>query len=193
MSELSERIKSKERQAYLKAHESEYPFPLDGSNWARLIREKQFLEKHPHCRCDTCLNLLTRLHNKDSLLLRQRKMIMKAMHHWFLHDANLGGLFWADQLSAEELAKFKIAMQKHIGNKENESLESSEDDWLSHKVYSRPDHPEDETVRTWLHDSIDDSAKQKPDDSTEDWLYADPGTTQSAAEDSAIQALDFEI
>lgn len=135
MSELSERIKMAERQAYFRAHEKEYPFPLDGTNWARLIREKQFLERHPHCRCDSCQNLLTRLHDKDSLLIRQRKMIMKALHHWFLQEATLGNIFWTEQLSSQELAKHKLNTRKF--GRLITNLQETEKEWLANDTYCK--------------------------------------------------------
>lgn len=130
-----------ERQSYLKAHAGEYPFPLNGSNWARLIREKQFLDRHPHCKCESCQNFLTRLHDHSAgPLRRQRSVIAKAMHHWFLHDTNGVAMFWSmrDQLTAHELAKAKIV---DVGEGTTMSLIDAEREWLSKKIYSKPDHP----------------------------------------------------
>ncbi len=134
---LEEVLKARERRAFLKAHEGDKTFPLDGSDWARLIREKQFLEQHPHCRCESCDNFLTRLHRKDSLLKRQRGVIVKAMHHWFLQEEKIGSLYWTmrEQLTAHELAKSNVVgVSKHPSN-----LIDAEKDWLSQKIYASRD------------------------------------------------------
>lgn len=137
MSKLLDKTSSRERQAYLDAHKKEYPFPLDGSDWAREIREHQFFERHPNCRCQSCQNLLTRLRDKDSFLKRQHNVIQRALHHWFLHDAKLA--YWMnDQLTAEELAKLTVKLEANAP--QEESLDETEARWLSKKTFSRPDN-----------------------------------------------------
>lgn len=137
MSRMSDQADSLRRRAYLKAHATEYPFPLDGSDWAREIREKQYLERHPHFKCESFLNFLTRLHEKNSPLTRQHSAILRALHHWFMQDADLAHSM-SREANAEELAKLQIKKAA----KGIDSLDSTEEAWLSSKTFSRADHPE---------------------------------------------------
>ncbi len=134
---LAEMIKMQERKAYYASHCADKSFPLDGSDWARLLREKQILERHPHCRCDSCENLLTRLHDRNSLLKRQRIVVAKALHHWFLQEEKYGSLYWTmrEQQTAHELAKALVDNSEDHPS----TLIDAEKDWLSQKIYSKPD------------------------------------------------------
>jgi hypothetical protein len=69
----------------LDKHFRENPFPLDGTDWAREIREHQLRDKHPNWRCSGPCNFLSKLHGCDSLLRRQRAVISDVMDYWF-HD-----------------------------------------------------------------------------------------------------------
>ena len=137
MSEVVDKIKSLERQNYLRAHQDEYPFPLDGTEWARLIGEKFYFERHPHCACDSCDNFLTRLHGNESPLRRQRKAVSKAMHHWFLVDPNADAYKAIhDQLVAHELERLQLD-STDAQPTATPSLADAERDWFSQQLYSR--------------------------------------------------------
>ncbi|MBX9688205.1 MAG: hypothetical protein K2X27_15965 [Candidatus Obscuribacterales bacterium] len=124
---IAEKVELKKRQIYLDSHLNEYPFPLNGSDWAREIREHQYLEHHPNKRCETCENLLSRLHRDDKFFRRQRTAILRALHHWFMHDVKVD-YFLSEQLSAEELAKYQLL-------DDVVTLADAEQNWLSQKTY----------------------------------------------------------
>lgn len=134
MSKLTDKIAGGiEREAYLREHCNEYPFPLNGTDWAREIREHQFWQKHPADRCEGASNFLTKLHDRGSLMKRQRAVVYRALHHWFLTD--LDQAFWMkDQLNAGELACLQLQLQAR--EEVVSSLADVEKTWLKHEDYT---------------------------------------------------------
>jgi hypothetical protein len=133
MYRISEQLACHDRKVYLKAHSDDYPFPLNGTDWAREIREHQFWANHPSERCAGPDNFLSRLHGRKSLLNRQRAVLYRAMSHWFLQD--LDQAFWmSEQISAGELARLQLKASK------SESVVSSlldiEKSWIKKKLYA---------------------------------------------------------
>ncbi|MBX9688204.1 MAG: hypothetical protein K2X27_15960 [Candidatus Obscuribacterales bacterium] len=90
---------------YLRRHQNDHPFPLDGSEWARLVSERLERARHPSCLCDGCLNFLSRLHGNKSLLDRERAGVRCAMHYWFLQGQSMyrEKLGFSDEQSRENL------------------------------------------------------------------------------------------
>lgn len=138
MSKLQERFEELQRRTYLKIHENEDPFPLDGTEWARLVRERQYLEKHHHAGVEPYEDFLGRLQSKDKgILYHIRTIISKAMCHWFAfkNKNTVKSSELSEPLSAEDLATQRIdVLKERLSN-----LSETEKDWLSHKVYSRPE------------------------------------------------------
>ena len=140
MSGFKEKIHELERQAYFKMHEHDDPFPLDGSEWARLIRERQYLEHHHHSGCEQYGDFLDRIHNRENGVLRHlRSAIEKALFHWFTKSRKItcNCQTLKEEMSCEEIAQARIAgVESRLTD-----LAEAEQHWLSHKVYSKPDHP----------------------------------------------------
>lgn len=70
---------------YLLEHMNDHSFPLDGSDWSRLI---QMRLKHEHEKgepaCDNCLDFLDKIKSSDQLASHERCAIQAALRHWFL-------------------------------------------------------------------------------------------------------------
>jgi hypothetical protein len=78
---------------YLAAHAGEFPFPLDGSHWSRLVAAGISQERRqdlPH----NVPDFWEWLHADQGPLKRQRKNFKRALHHWFLVGDDAYGLPW---------------------------------------------------------------------------------------------------
>lgn len=80
---LKEQMETEVHQRYYKQHCEEDPFPLDGSDWSRLVALRLQRIRHPHC-C-TWDNFLTRLHSEHSPLEREHQLHCAFMGYWFLN------------------------------------------------------------------------------------------------------------
>ncbi len=130
---IKEDAEERRRRAYFKAHENEEPFPLDGSDFARLIREHQYLEKHQHHNEEPYDDFLARLHAKGSVLFSPvRGLIQKALYHWFTPKEEYHFPVPPEIPTKEELVQKRIdALNDHLVE-----LSDAENDWLAHKSYA---------------------------------------------------------
>lgn len=80
---LAEALEVEAHNRYLRKHLEEDPFPLDGSDWSRLVALRLQRSRHPHC-C-TWDNLLTRLHSTESPLEREHLLHSTFLNYWFLN------------------------------------------------------------------------------------------------------------
>ncbi|MBY0552521.1 MAG: hypothetical protein K2W95_34890 [Candidatus Obscuribacterales bacterium] len=80
---LAEALEVEAHNKYLRKHLEEDPFPLDGSDWSRLVALRLQRSRHPHC-C-TWDNFLTRLHSSDSPLEREHLLHSTFLNYWFLN------------------------------------------------------------------------------------------------------------
>lgn len=73
---------------YLREHINDHPFPVDGSDWSKLV---QMRLKHEHEKsepaCNECLDFLDRVKSAEGLASHEQHMIRSAMRHWFLSGA----------------------------------------------------------------------------------------------------------
>ncbi len=113
------------RAALLRAHANDESFPLDGSNWARLVWTR-FLIAH-RIQCDKT-NLLSRLHSKEGALGHIRYMARRGMQYWFLHDAETYGLPWnfRGEATAGECMR-RTLEQMQLGPRDLRQMEA---DWM---------------------------------------------------------------
>lgn len=68
-------------QRYLREHETEYPFPLNGSDWARLVALHKFLDHHEHCNCNGCDDFYQMIH-ANGLKEHEREATRRALRYW---------------------------------------------------------------------------------------------------------------
>lgn len=76
--ETDTRFGAFDRQRYLRMHEGDERFPLDGSNWARLVAMRLLLRR------DNFRRFLAILHSDNSPLYRERKAFQRGINHWFV-------------------------------------------------------------------------------------------------------------
>lgn len=104
---FAESLLTEAHNQYLRRHLAEDPFPLDGSDWSRLVALRLHRARHPHC-C-SWENLLTRLHSSDSPLEREHLLHSTYLNYWFLNpylhyphlhreveDADVNNKNWSD-------------------------------------------------------------------------------------------------
>lgn len=138
MFEMREKFEEEKRRAYRKEHESDETFPLDGSDYARLVREHQYLEKHHHINAEPYDDFLARMHARGSALLSPvRGLIQKALYHWFSFVPKEKYEF----PTAPEVPTREELVQKRIDslNEHLVELEDTENEWLTHKAYAAND------------------------------------------------------
>lgn len=82
MSIVTEQAACLQRRAYFENHFLDYPFPLNGTDWAREIREQQFRKRHPNRRCEGPANFLNKVQN-NVFQHMQRSTMNDAMKYWF--------------------------------------------------------------------------------------------------------------
>jgi hypothetical protein len=68
------------RERYLAKHQDQYPFPLDGSDWTRLVSLR--IEKARSCRCQHCADLLFKIEDDRSFRARVRDSEDLAKRFW---------------------------------------------------------------------------------------------------------------
>ncbi len=129
---ISEQLDHIKHLNYLREHEKDEPFPLDGSQWSRLVSMRLHREHYSDCRCQDCDNLLTRLHSLNSPLALQRSGVFRAMHYWFLHGDDLypGNWRFSDQPTMDQSA---IKILKDMGGL-TPSLTEAEKLWLAQRT-----------------------------------------------------------
>lgn len=69
-------------QSCLAAHDCKDRFPLDGSDWARLV-DMRLHGHHQEVLCDSCAGFWLKLHSKESPLFHERKKYQQGLMHWF--------------------------------------------------------------------------------------------------------------
>jgi hypothetical protein len=84
---IMEELEHRRHISLMQKHIKDAQFPLDGSEWARLVQLRLDHEHHA-CDCHRCTNLLTRLHSKDSPFKGDRVAVQRALHHWFFHNVH---------------------------------------------------------------------------------------------------------
>lgn len=115
---------------YMRSHSQERPFPLNGSEWARLVNERIEREREARCACQSCLNFLTRLHSLETPLKPERKCARRAMHHWFLQGQPTYDSTFVDGHSP---AKESIQRLEDLGYSGSD-LVDAEKQWLRSNV-----------------------------------------------------------
>ncbi|MBX9688431.1 MAG: hypothetical protein K2X27_17105 [Candidatus Obscuribacterales bacterium] len=70
-------------QNYIAIHSKDGIFPLDGSDWARLV-SMRLHPSHRELECEKKLDFWLRLHSDESPLPHERKVCQKGLNHWFL-------------------------------------------------------------------------------------------------------------
>lgn len=73
---------AKKRQKYLQEHDHEYPFPLNGTDWARLVAAHKYLDHHNECKCDGCDDFFNVVH-KSRLREHEQESARRALKYWF--------------------------------------------------------------------------------------------------------------
>lgn len=125
---------------YLKAHIKDHPFPVDGSNWARLVgmRLHGFAEHRK--------DFLTALHSTGSLLVREHTMQPYCLNYWFLNpDLHYPTKIWATEDScAPDDVWARLARHTNMP----QALEEAEKRWLHEPCKTLSQPPE----KFWLED-----------------------------------------
>jgi hypothetical protein len=114
---------------YLRLHENEEQFPLDGSEWARLVALRLHEQHHPKCVCSDCDDFWVRLHSIGGPLGHERLAIQRSLHYWFLQGAEHYGY----QFTPEETSQEKAWRTLAILSSNPESLAEAERSWLAAK------------------------------------------------------------
>jgi hypothetical protein len=68
-------------QAYISTAQSE-PFPLDGSEWARLVSMRVSSKDKP-VNSSSCTDFWQRVHSEETPVHRERKSTQQGIQHWF--------------------------------------------------------------------------------------------------------------
>lgn len=116
--------------AYLLEHINDHSFPLDGSDWSKLV---QMRLKHQHQRsepsCDSCQDFLDKIKSPEGPASHERRTIQAAIRHWFLSGTapldEHGSEKRVDQL-LRTLSSGKIPM----------TPEEAEREWLSKRSHT---------------------------------------------------------
>lgn len=82
--ELTNIIDHIKHQHYLSSHLKDDKFPLDGSDWARMVAMRlRRQSKRKSANGDIECNFWFKIHSKDSPLFHERKEAQRSMNHWF--------------------------------------------------------------------------------------------------------------
>ena len=132
-----------EHRHYLKVHQHDEKFPLDGSDWARLVSMR--LHPHPHEGAVFWL----KLHSMDTPLGRERKAFHRGIHHWFIigNDQYQVSLrYSSDDFEGDPVRRQLVNGLTEIG--EEASLSQIENKWstLSSSYWINADRGEWEGV-----------------------------------------------
>lgn len=71
-----------QREKYLKEHENEYPFPLNGTDWARLVHLHKYLDHQKPCDCEGCEDFFVTMHH-SGLREHEEESARRALKYWF--------------------------------------------------------------------------------------------------------------
>lgn len=129
-----ELIETQRHRAYFTEHKYEHPFPVDGSNWARLVKmrlDRDGRELAPVA----CLHqegFWNWLHKFTGPLIHERRGFQRATHHWFLLNGKNFVLPWKHRTSATK-ADLAQELLHHLEDPESESLDYIESAWLENR------------------------------------------------------------
>lgn len=114
---------------YLADHLGEHPFPVDGSDWSRLVAMRLEHEYyHPEAQCKQCEDLLTKLQHPHSTLERERHSSAWGMQHWFVVASDQ----YKPPLDIDEAGIHALKALSQINN--NNALEEAEKQWLQKRT-----------------------------------------------------------
>lgn len=95
-----------EHRKYLSKHRGEYPFPVDGSDWSRLVQMRLAHDhKAKEPACDECRDFLSQLHSENDRLAHEFSSIRLALHHWFLTGTNRHVVAGCEEAPAEQILR----------------------------------------------------------------------------------------
>lgn len=127
----NESFDSARRRKYFLEHKDESQFPLDGSDWARLVRMRLDRGKthQTGCVCHHCDDFWGWLHRLTGPLQHERLAFQRATHHWFLLASDNYGMPW---YSANESHKAQVldVLRNLVADGRKKSLDEIEQDWL---------------------------------------------------------------
>lgn len=127
---IQELLESAQHKAYLQEHADEYPFPIDGSEWSRLVAARISHEHHLECDLHLHEDFWFWLHYDKSFLKHERQTYQRALHHWFLTGSDSYELPWyhSGQPTQQELAwHFLHEINK---DKQHKDLAEIESEWI---------------------------------------------------------------
>jgi hypothetical protein len=67
---------------YLEQHKDEYPFPLNGTDWARLVALHKTIDHHKECKCSPCKDFFDVMH-EGGLKEHEHESARRAIKYWF--------------------------------------------------------------------------------------------------------------
>lgn len=115
---------------YLEEHIADRPFPLDGTDWSRLVSLRLEHEDRSECKNSACEDLLTRLHSIGTPLPHERKAIKQALHYWFL----TGLKQYKPMPLGEQSDSGMHALEVLTTLKSDAALEEAERQWMKKRV-----------------------------------------------------------
>jgi nucleotide-binding universal stress UspA family protein len=146
---------TREHRKYLSQHRGEYPFPVDGSDWSRLVQMRLAHDhKAEEPACDECRDFLSQLHSGDDRLSHELSSMRLALHHWFLTGTNRHVVAGFDEAPTEQILRnLELSYDKL-------TPERAERDWVE-----RHGGRTAEKGRYWItgRGEAFESAKQLPD------------------------------
>lgn len=112
---------------YFEQHKLEHPFPLNGSDWCRLVQMRlNHADHEDKCDCVECENLLTRLHSLYSLFPHVRGAERFGVLHWFSKECQPQRAFGEEQNSGNHALKVLRDLGPPI-----DALRAAERDWCN--------------------------------------------------------------
>ncbi len=127
---LQELLEAAKHKAYFADHQGEFPFPIDGSEWSRLVSTRISHEHHLNFDKHRVQDFWTWLHHSSGPVKRQRKTIQRALHHWFLLGSDSYGLPWYEYGKETNRQIAWTALHNLQRMKEQSELSEVESDWM---------------------------------------------------------------
>lgn len=121
---------STEHEKYFLEHLGEHPFPLDGTDWCRLVSmrlEHEFYHKTAGCK--GCADLFTQLHALGTPLAHERQASWRAFQHWF---SEVPAEYAVPIEGQDDAAKHAMKVLSQVDK--NAHLKAAERQWLKERI-----------------------------------------------------------
>lgn len=115
--------------AFLAEHEKEFPFPVDGSDWSRLVSTRRSHEHHVQYDAHLNPDFWYWVHSERGPIRHERRAFQRALHHWFLIGSDSYNLPWVEDQTRRELAL--QAISDFVKEKNKKNLSEFETDWIT--------------------------------------------------------------